>query len=263
MSKPQYISIAAMLCLFFSSCISDIDDFPLPPDDDSSSSVESSSSSEESSSSSSADETVQIGNQTWMAKNLDFPVPGSKCGGGDNLIDGNNTTCDTYGRLYNWATAMALSPNCNNLPSSDPGCTIGNPHQGICPEGWHIPSNADWDELYRFVDGFGTMESPYISATAGTKLKAERLWTSGGVPRGTGDSGFAALPGGKGGNPIGKFQDIGKSGYWWSASEKADSEAWYRIMYNDSEIADNNYGDKKFSFSVRCLKDPAPPSEGE
>ena len=135
-------------------------------------------------------ESVTIGSQIWAKKNLDCDVAGSKCYGNDPA------NCVKYGRLYDWATAMGLPPNCNSSSCSG---QIGSPHRGICPSGWHIPSNDDWDKLYRYADGTdGTSGTggPYDSPTAGAKLKAESGWNSNGG--GTDEFGFSALPGGDG-----------------------------------------------------------------
>jgi uncharacterized protein (TIGR02145 family) len=195
--------------------------------------------------------TVKIGTQTWFQRNLNYAVEGSKCGNGSSLSDANTATCNTYGRLYNWATAMKLPSKCNStLSTSDADCTIRTPHQGICPSGWHIPSYADWEALMTAVGG---------SSTAGKYLKATNGWNS----CGNGSSysykcedkfGFSALPGGIGYSD-GYFSNVGNYGYWWSASESYSFSAYTRDMRCLSEIAYYyNYG-KGYLFSVRCLQD--------
>jgi len=184
--------------------------------------------------------TVIIGSQTWMASNLNYAAPGSKCGNGSSLSDANTATCDTYGRLYNWATAMALDANCNSSSCSE---QIKAKHQGICPSGWHIPSDAEWTTLTNFV-----------GSSAGTKLKANSpLWNSNG--KGTDNFGFAALPGGYG-NSGGSFFYVGLYGFWWSATEDNASSAYYRVMNYDDEFVGrvSNYK-SNYLFSVRCLQD--------
>jgi len=104
--------------------------------------------------------TVKIGNQTWMAENLNYAASGSKC------YDNNSENCKKYGRLYDWNAAM-----------------------GICPSGWHLPSGAEWNMLIAAVDG---------EETAGKKLKAKSGWNNNG--NGTDEFGFSALPGGYGGS---------------------------------------------------------------
>jgi uncharacterized protein (TIGR02145 family) len=177
-----------------------------------------------------------------MAENLNYAVSGSKC---YNNVPAN---CDTYGRLYNWATAMAL-PNCGYGTSC--GSQIGANHRGICPVGWHIPSNADWDKLMRYADGSSGTSSPYDSPTAGRYLKATSGWSGGG--NGSDAFGFSALPGGYGGSS-GDFDDVGNYGYWWSASEYSSYLAYLRYMYYDREDAYGYYY-KDGLYSVRCLQD--------
>jgi uncharacterized protein (TIGR02145 family) len=197
--------------------------------------------------------TVVIGSQTWMAENLNCNVEGSKCYGD------NPANCATYGRLYDWTTAMALPSSCNN---SSCASQINANHRGICPSGWHIPSNADWDKLVRYVDGNSGTSSPYDSPTAGRYLKSASGWSSNG--NGTDDYGFAALPGGDG-DSDGSFNDVGDYGYWWSSSEYNAYYAYGRGMFYDNEYVYwyNNYNLGSL-FSVRCLQDnssaPLPPS---
>jgi len=185
---------------------------------------------------------IKIGNQTWMAENLDYNVAGSVCYGGQD----NN--CTTYGRLYKWAIAMALPPNCDSTHCSS---QVDEKHKGICPNGWHIPSTADWDTLITTVGG---------ESTAGTKLKAVSGWYSkDGVPSGTDDYGFTALPGSdsRGDYPAGAY------GNWWSATEYSsgigspayDKTAYERYLRYDKESAYVGSKEKRVSLSVRCVKD--------
>ncbi|MDR1830182.1 MAG: hypothetical protein LBQ76_05355, partial [Candidatus Fibromonas sp.] len=128
--------------------------------------------------------TVAIGTQTWMAENLNY-APNS-----GTFISCNTYDCSTYGRLYDWSTAMSLPSSCNSSTCSN---QVQSKHRGICPNGWHIPSNDDWDKLFRYVDnvsGSGLYDSP----TAGRYLKSTTGWNSGG--NGTNQYGFSALPGG-------------------------------------------------------------------
>jgi hypothetical protein len=94
--------------------------------------------------------TIKIGDQVWMADNLNYYTTNSNC-------YGNKESCDKYGRTYDWATAMALDASCN---SSVCGNRIQSKHGGICPAGWHIPSNAEWssnsDESFFKID-FGIL----------------------------------------------------------------------------------------------------------
>jgi uncharacterized protein (TIGR02145 family) len=175
--------------------------------------------------------TTKIGEQVWMAENLNYNASGSKC------YDNKVSNCEKYGRLYNWATAMS-----------------------VCPSGWHIPSNEDWDKLMRYVDGSTDTSSPYDSYTAGRYLKATSGWSSCG-PSDSGNSylcedthGFSALPGGYG-DSDGSFYVVGYRGYWWSASEYYSNYVYDRYMHYASEDAYYNYDNKSYLYSVRCVED--------
>jgi len=178
--------------------------------------------------------TVVIGTQTWMAENLDYAVEGSKC------HDNNAVNCNAYGRLYDWATAMALPSSCNSGTCSS---QIQIKHRGVCPSGWHIPSNAEWNTL-----------TTYVGSSAGTKLKATSGWNDYPSGNGTDEFGFSALPGGYG-YSAGSFDNVGLNGFWWSATEGSASNAYYRIMGYYDYVYSSNYYRKSSLQSVRCIQD--------
>lgn len=159
--------------------------------------------------------TVKINNRVWLAENLAYSLPDSKCYGNDP------TNCQKYGRLYDWETAKRA-----------------------CPPDWHLPSKEEWDELARFVDG--------TSCTAVKLLKATSGWRENG--NGTDKYGFSALPGGYG-NSDGSFSNFGKSGYWWSATEVNVDYAYNLYMYHsyEDDYWGSNY--KGLLLSVRCVQD--------
>ena len=183
---------------------------------------------------------VLIGNQVWMAENLNYKATGSRCYG-DNSGGDSQNRCGTYGRLYNWLTAMALTSSCGFYSSCS--SQIKSPHRGICPEGWHIPSDAEWIALTDYVGG---------SSMAGTQLKANSGWNSNG--NGTDVHGFSALPGGYGG-AANSFHNVGDRGSWWSATEYGSNFAYSRDMLYDNSLVDRDDSGKSFLFSVRCVQD--------
>jgi uncharacterized protein (TIGR02145 family) len=166
--------------------------------------------------------TVVIGTKTWMAENFNYAASGSVCY--DNL----ESNCDKYGRLYDWATAMS-----------------------VCPEGWHLPSDAEWTTLTDFVES-----NSGCSSCAGTKLKSMSGWVIDG--NGTDAHGFSALPGG-GGCSLGSLYDVGNRGCWWSSTEYYDAFfAWFRSMRYDvaGVLRDFNSKTSLLSLlSVRCVQD--------
>jgi len=162
--------------------------------------------------------TVRIGDQIWMAENLNYECKGSK------FYDNNPANSNKYGRLYDWETAMK-----------------------VCPPGWHLPSKEEWDVLVATVGE---------ENTAGKHLKAKSGWNSKDGKSGNGldTSGFSALPGGYG-DSDGSFFNVGLIGGWWSSSEVNADDACLRVMGDDIEYARwFSYG-KIFFFSVRCLQD--------
>jgi len=114
--------------------------------------------------------------------------------------------------------------------------------QGVCPNGWHLPTSAEWDQLVWSVD------SP-----AGTRLKSTIGWISNG--NGTNDYGFSALPGGFR-YTYGEFDNAGYCGNWWTATERSADYAYYRGMYYNYNVVNvNDYDSKRGGSSVRCIAD--------
>ena len=130
---------------------------------------------------------------------------------------------ETYGKLYNWYAV------------NDP--------RGLAPEGWHIPTDAEWTQLSDYLGGEGV---------AGKKMKSTSGWNNKG--NGTNESGFNGLPGGNRLNN-GAFFTQGFDGYWWSASEVNTDFAGYRNLDHDDGYLSRNYYYKGRGFSVRCLRD--------
>jgi uncharacterized protein (TIGR02145 family) len=188
--------------------------------------------------------TVVISNQTWMAENLNYNATGSKCyaeGVSGVSADSIAKNCATYGRLYDWATAMGIEAKYNYETWG--GSDVK--HQGICPTAWHLPSNAEWETLINSV-----------GSDAATKLKATSGWyyqeKSG---NGEDKYGFSALPGGR----ISAGQFIHSAGggasYWHSSTEGSES-SFYRWEINILGESILNYRkDKDDLYSVRCVKD--------
>jgi len=151
--------------------------------------------------------------------------------------------------LYSWAAAM------NGAYSSD-----SNPGdvQGVCPEGWHLPSDSEWKqmELYLGMNQSDVNLSGYRGLDEGGKMKLSgtEYWNSPNT-KASNESGFSALPGGQRYFSGDAFYNLGVSAYFWTAtSGEEKSKAWHRVLnYGKSQI-DRNYRNKMFGFSVRCIK---------
>jgi uncharacterized protein (TIGR02145 family) len=176
--------------------------------------------------------TVKIGNQTWMAENLNYNESSSVC------YNNQDSYCATYGRLYRWEIAMTA-----------------------CPVGWHLPANANWEQLFRYIDGENDRRGDDVYRTnssyvAGGYLKATNGWNNGGNGQDT--YGFAALPGGEGSASGSRFEDVGNMGGWWTASKQDNNIfPYYQYMssntYNGATV-DIQGGDPGRFHSVRCLQ---------
>jgi uncharacterized protein (TIGR02145 family) len=188
--------------------------------------------------------TVTIGDQVWMAENLNVdkfrngdPIPHAQTAeewqqAGENgqpawcYYDNDPANGKIYGKLYNW---YAVSD-----------------WRGLAPEGWRIPSDEDWEKLIKLLGG---------EEAAGGKLKATdtTYWQSPNTCA-TNETGFAALPGGYR-HASGSFKGIGNYGTFWSSTEASSLNAWYRVLYDDYANVYRNDFSKGSGFSVRCLRD--------
>jgi len=174
----------------------------------------------------------KIGDLVWMTKNYNCNVPGSKC------YEGKDPNCNKYGRLYDWATAMGIDPMYNDEYWGEGDYN----HKGICPNGWHIPSRADWENLEDAVGGDAT------------KLKSsnQSSWEPNDSYYGTNESGFNAMPGGYG-VYYNNFYDLGLYGHWWSATEDG-YDAYNLLMEYDTDYVTYESELKDNLYSVRCVK---------
>ena len=179
---------------------------------------------------------VEIGRQTWYAENLNYAADGSVC------YENSPDSCAKYGRLYDWNTAMTA-----------------------CPAGTHLPTNDEWTTLMEFIGG---------ESKAGTKLKSSMGWIYfNGIPAGTDDYGFSALPGGKGGSN-GNFWGSGDHGHWWSATKDTTTQrqldndegdlwitlvdinnlVWTLYIYHYVQDVGRSSEEKNRLLSVRCVQ---------
>ena len=202
--------------------------------------------------------TVTIGEQTWMAENLratkypdgsDIPTghnntewaalttgayavyPHSDISG----LDSEEAVIAEYGCLYNWWAAM----NGETISEENPIV------QGICPDGWHLPSDAEWTTLTTYLGGL---------SVAGAKMK--EAGTDHWYEDNTGDneSSFTALPGGDRyyNGPIG---GVGRNGNWWSSTEGDVDAARGRVLGYSYSYVIRSLDYKAYGYSVRCVKD--------
>ncbi len=188
--------------------------------------------------------TIQIGVQTWMAENLrttkfndgtSIPLVASNAGW-TNLVTpaycwfNNNDTLfeNLYGAYYNW---FAVSSG------------------KLCPTGWHVPDDSEWQLLVNFLGG---------DEDAGSKLKeaGTNNWIFSNKDA-TNQSGFTALPAGLRESSYGIFQGNGSFGGWWSATEISTGSlgvAWSRSIHGDTTVVGRNQIFKKDGFTIRCIK---------
>ena len=185
---------------------------------------------------------VKIGEQTWMAQNLDYQGEDGNLG---KCYDDKPENCTKYGRLYDWATAMNIDAKFNYEVWRNTD-TSNVKHSDICPEGWHLPSREEWSTLRDFAGG---------EKVAGKKLKAKNGWNKYENKNGNGTDnyGFSGLPGGSG-NSNGSFRDIGSYGLWGTGSGGSNRTPALSMVSGLDNLSNLDYG-KSGLISVRCLKD--------
>lgn len=186
---------------------------------------------------------VKIGEQVWMAENLNFASVDAAGNSTSFCPDGDDRNCKKYGRLYTWDAA-----------------------QKACPAGWHLPTAEEFDAMLMAVMAADVRGAAMAQAanvtTVGRLLKSTSGWFKNG--NGTDAVGFAALPAGymsaaestDGNSAVGKFDGIGGYAYFWSATTDAQEPAFAQYLFLDfsSPVAGLNSFDKNSARSVRCVK---------
>ncbi|MBW6536395.1 MAG: fibrobacter succinogenes major paralogous domain-containing protein [Mariniphaga sp.] len=215
---------------------------------------------------------VKIGEQIWMAENLAWlpsvspSSQGSKTipqyyvyghQGTDVAVAKQHANYRTYGVLYNWPAAMDGERSSRTNPSKV---------QGVCPAGWHLPSDAEWTQLenYLITNGYnydGTTTGNKIAKSLAAKIKWNSYSDTGTIGNNlsvNNKSGFSALPGGYRHFFYGTFNGVGEGSGWWSSTEYSKREydsyaAWFRgLYYHSADI--KHYSGYDDGLSVRCIK---------
>jgi uncharacterized protein (TIGR02145 family) len=192
---------------------------------------------------------IIIGSQIWMVENLKVSkfINGDEIPTTTNILslidenpciyqwsyDNNSGFIKDYGLLYTWHTVTD--------------------YRGLCPAGWHVPSDSEWHQLALCLDPAAVL-SYYESSIAGGKLKetGTKHWDS---PNTGADNitGFTALPGGY--RVISSFYDYKTSARYWSTTEEFNNRAWHRLLRYDQPVLSRDPHYKSCGLSVRCLKD--------
>ncbi|MBR0305028.1 MAG: fibrobacter succinogenes major paralogous domain-containing protein, partial [Bacteroidales bacterium] len=210
--------------------------------------------------------TVWIGNQCWMKENLRT----TKYADGTSIALGsimstitanryypNNdpSNVSTYGYLYNWKAVMRNSSSSSMNPSGV---------QGICPTGWHVPSDAEWTQLTDYVGAQSQYQCNGSSTNIAKALASTTGWETSSNTCAVGNNqssnnvtGFNAFPAGIFGDDyyLGQYGLFGSSAFYWSSTESYSDSAWIRVLvYDYAGVL--RFGDSKTSgFSVRCVRD--------
>ena len=188
--------------------------------------------------------TTKIGDQVWMAENLNYAdsVSTPSLRGKSFCPDNEESHCDIGGRLYTWAAAMdSIETGCG----SHTRCLQKSRVQGICPKGWHLPDSLEWTVLFGFTNGSGN--SRYSK-------NGVLLSKTGWLLAGTDDLGFSALP-------VNCYRKDAFDGeiIFWSTTDSWSSQSAYVGKASNSiyaiSIGMTEYGYKSYACSVRCVQD--------
>ena len=188
---------------------------------------------------------ITIGSQVWMAENLNYgkQILNDQEALKNNVVEkycyeDNPEYCKTLGGLYNWDEMMQYNNSDDNIKGET---------QGVCPDGWHIPTNDEWQILADYLGG---------EMVAANKMKNYDYWAS---PDRSNEihlnlSGFSAYPSGRM-DMTGESYYLRKSTSFWSATKDGRNKAWHRTMTNRGAGLYRNSGLSGYRFSVRCIKD--------
>ena len=159
-------------------------------------------------------EIAKIGNQWWMAENLNFDA-----GDGSWCYDDDPELCGKYGRLYDWETAKSA-----------------------CPSGWHLPSDREWQELEEVLG----IPDQLLDQMGWRNFITDLLYVE--------DHGMKIVMSGYRPHGDGAYDDGNDDAYFWTSTEKDSSDAWKRFLDDQRKQVGRGYDDKREGFSVRCVK---------
>jgi uncharacterized protein (TIGR02145 family) len=185
--------------------------------------------------------TVKIGNHEWMAENL--RVTHYRNGTAIPKISINTQWSSLIAGAYCWYNNDE-STNKNLYGALYNGYAVLD-SRILCPIGWHVPTQSEWTELSTFLGG---------GSVAGGKMKVAVIWLSPNAGA-TNTSGFSGYPGGLRGYN-GNFAFAITLGCWWTSTLYDASNLWYwDVYYQNAGLYNTNWGDYRYGFSVRCVKD--------
>ncbi|MEI6378614.1 MAG: FISUMP domain-containing protein [Candidatus Falkowbacteria bacterium] len=222
---------------------------------------------------------VSVDTQCWLDKNINLGVMEPNysdtqsddstiekycgCGSGASCAVPDSAICDSDGALYSWAEAMYLPSTCNfsntcSYTTYLTGSGASAKRQGICPKGWHIPSDYEFSVLEHFLNPGS------IALTNNPDYYADQIAGGSNSTRGT-DVGTKLKVGGSSGlnfiltgyrSPSADFTSRTSTAFYWTSSFTLASVAWYRRLDAAQSTRGNlNSNDSRYGFAVRCLKD--------
>ena len=206
---------------------------------------------------------VKIGSQVWMAQNLnyDYQVDGESYG--SYCYYNKDANCDTYGRLYTWGAAMDSAgiyssdgKGCGN----ENECTPAKRVRGVCPEGWHLPNDKEWDTLLTYAGRDSNKSFASLKASSGWEEKCNGTDSLGfsAKPAGIGDSRYINDPSSAFSEPSVGYEGLTQiAAYWISDTDESSKsnihfDVEFRSAYNLDGIG---FKGKFYALSVRCIKD--------
>lgn len=223
--------------------------------------------------------TIKIGNQCWTKENMRCTTSPST---GTYIVEtalhtstfygkkayypnGNSSDVSTYGMLYNWNAAVDTFYT-NEDETSSVSSTLNlqqfdlsGIRRGICPQGWHIPSDAEWSELTDTIKNHIEYQCESVRNNIAKALASIEGWNSGTetcavgyMPENNNATGFSMFPAG---TYASVYNAFGDEACFWSSSQENYMQSYYRALGKNFSTATRSYTLKNLGYSVRCLKD--------
>jgi len=168
---------------------------------------------------------VKIGNQYWMAENLNYFTSD-----GSWYYDNDSIKYSRFGRLYNWYKA-----------------------HDVCPDGWHLPDNEDWEELFIYINDSEKSSESCKGSAYKLKLPGTTMWEYE-QDLTNNETGFSAVAAGTYDGITNNFYNNKVNAVYWSTDESGTNKAWFCRLDSYNNCIYTNYGDKSSGLSIRCIK---------